>query len=73
MAVGPWELIAAAQALFLALALAGCATGRIRSLVPICYAGAAIACLLMLASALPVLLAAFVLVAVWRRNRRSAA
>lgn len=58
MAFGPWEMIAAAQALFLALALAGSATGRIKLLVPICYAGAAVACLLMLAGASPVLLAA---------------
>ncbi|MBX3498641.1 MAG: hydrogenase 4 subunit B [Alphaproteobacteria bacterium] len=50
-------MIAAAQALFLVLALAGCATGRVRALIPLCYAGAAIACLLMLATAVPVLLA----------------
>lgn len=68
MAVGPWDLIAAAQALFLVLAVVGCASGRARILVPLCYAGAAIACLLMLTAAAPMLLAATPEAAVMRTS-----
>jgi formate hydrogenlyase subunit 3/multisubunit Na+/H+ antiporter MnhD subunit len=44
--------------LLLALAVVGCAAGGMRALISLCYAGAAIACLLMLATALPIVLTA---------------